>query len=449
MTRTAAEQFMLELVNRARLDPLGEAARFGIALNQGLPAGTLHSGARYVLAPNADLEDAATGHSLWMLANDIFSHTGAGGSDPDVRVTAEGYVGWAVGENISWSGSTGAINLNSIIASQHRSLFLSAGHRENILFDDFYELGIAQEAGVFTSGGTNWNASMVTQNFGSTGTAFFVTGVAYNDSDGDKFYSIGEGVAGVTFAAGAQTATTTAAGGYALSVSVPATAVAVSGTVGATAFSVLLDVSLGNAKLDIVNGTTFYSSADITLVSGLKNLVLLGTATLDATGNAANNRITGNAAANTLAGKSGNDTLVGGAGADKLYGSNGADKLYGNDGHDLLRGGTGQDMLFGADGHDTLYGDAGNDVLSGAAGADSFRFLSGDGQDTVTDFTTADTLVFDDAIWGSVAKTAAQVIADYADLVGGVAVFDFGNGQTVTLSTVTNLATLNGHVTII
>ena len=36
---TAREQLMLELVNRARLDPLGEARRFGIDLNQGLGSG--------------------------------------------------------------------------------------------------------------------------------------------------------------------------------------------------------------------------------------------------------------------------------------------------------------------------------------------------------------------------------------------------------------------------
>ncbi len=35
-TMTEYEHLMLELVNRGRLDPLGEAARYGISLNQGV-----------------------------------------------------------------------------------------------------------------------------------------------------------------------------------------------------------------------------------------------------------------------------------------------------------------------------------------------------------------------------------------------------------------------------
>ena len=38
---TPQEQLMLELINRARMDPAGEAARQGISLNQGLAAGTI------------------------------------------------------------------------------------------------------------------------------------------------------------------------------------------------------------------------------------------------------------------------------------------------------------------------------------------------------------------------------------------------------------------------
>ena len=34
---TPQEQLMLELINRARMDPNAEAARYGIALNEGKP----------------------------------------------------------------------------------------------------------------------------------------------------------------------------------------------------------------------------------------------------------------------------------------------------------------------------------------------------------------------------------------------------------------------------
>ncbi|MGI6300562.1 MAG: hypothetical protein ACOX52_05840 [Verrucomicrobiota bacterium] len=39
---THYEQLMLELVNRARANPVAEADRLGIELNEGLPAGRFH-----------------------------------------------------------------------------------------------------------------------------------------------------------------------------------------------------------------------------------------------------------------------------------------------------------------------------------------------------------------------------------------------------------------------
>ncbi len=219
MTRSAAEQYMLELVNRARLDPAAEAARFGIALNAGLAPGTIDPSAKQVLAPNDLLEDSASNHSLWMLATNTFDHTGVGNSTPGDRMANSGYVfsgssTW--GENISWSGTTGTLDPASAITSQHEGLFRSSGHRTNILGDAYREIGIAQELGSFTSGSSTYNASMVTQNFAKSGPDVFLTGVAYSDGDGDDFYSIGEGVANVTYAIGGNSTQTAAAGGYAL-----------------------------------------------------------------------------------------------------------------------------------------------------------------------------------------------------------------------------------------
>ena len=63
---SAAEQLLIEMINRMRLDPEGEAERFGIDLNEGLAAGTLDGSARQVLAPNELLHDAADAHGAWM-----------------------------------------------------------------------------------------------------------------------------------------------------------------------------------------------------------------------------------------------------------------------------------------------------------------------------------------------------------------------------------------------
>jgi hypothetical protein len=190
---------MMELINRARLDPVGEAARYGISLNDGLASGTISSAPKAPLAIDIDLNEAAAGHSSWMLANNVFSHTGSGGSSPGDRMKVAGYSfsgSWSWGENLAWCGTTGTLDITQSIYEHHKDLFLSPGHRVTTM-GDFREFGIAQKLGEFTESGVTYNASMVTQNFAKTGTEAFITGVAYNDADKDRFYDIGEGKSGI------------------------------------------------------------------------------------------------------------------------------------------------------------------------------------------------------------------------------------------------------------
>lgn len=436
MAISAAEQFMLELINRARLDPLGEAARHGIDLNQNLSAGQLHSGPRGVLALDSALELAAIGHSQWMLANDIFSHTGVNNTTPTQRVVAAGYTGWGAGENISWRGTTGYLNLESAIGQQHSDLFLSAGHRVNILWDSYREVGIAQEAGPFGYNGTTYNASMLTQNYSTHGDKFYVTGVVYDDLNGDQFYSIGEGRGGATFATPGDNAASAAAGGYALE-AVEGGPVLVSGTVGGRDFAVRIVVDGINAKLDVVNGDTVYASADLTLVHGIHHARLLGTAAIDATGNRKGNLLDGNAAENSLSGM---------AGKDRLYGHDGDDRLIGGAGGDRLYGGAGDDRITGGAGRDILTGDTGNDRLTGGSAADSFVFSLGAGNDVITDFSALDMLSLDRRFWGGQASDTAQIVADHAQLIAGDVVLDLGQGHSVRLDGFGNLAGLADQI---
>src|ERR1051325_6101059 len=78
-TPSPDEQFMLELINRARALPGVEAKRYGINLNEGLAASTLSTSARQPLAFNLNLISAARGQSQWMLGAKSFSHTGSNG----------------------------------------------------------------------------------------------------------------------------------------------------------------------------------------------------------------------------------------------------------------------------------------------------------------------------------------------------------------------------------
>lgn len=448
MALTAAEQFMLELVNRARLDPLGEAARHGIDLNQNLAAGQLHGGARGVLAPEAALELAASRHSQWMLAADVFSHTGANNSTPSQRAASAGYEGWGAGENISWRGTTGTLNLETTIGQQHSDLFLSAGHRANLLHDGYREIGIAQEAGQFRYNGVTYNASMVTQNFSSQSDVYYVTGVVYQDLNNDRFYSIGEGRGGAVFSTPGDQTTSASAGGYALE-AVEGGLVSVSGTVGTRSFSVKILVDDVNAKLDVVNANTFHASAELTLVSGIHNARLIGAGSIDATGNSAANTLEGNGARNILSGGSGNDRLFGNGGHDSLSGGSGNDVLSGGTGNDVLRGGSGNDQLYGSSGRDTLYGDSGDDLLSGGSGADVFVFSSGAGDDVITDFTSIDILRLSSRLWGGVTTDADKLVADHARILSGDVVIDLGQGHSVRLDGVTSLSGLADQIILV
>ncbi|MDZ4311336.1 MAG: CAP domain-containing protein [Cypionkella sp.] len=442
MALTAAEQYLLELINRARLDPAGEAARYGTDLNAGLAAGTVSTASKQVLAPNVLLENAAIGHSQWMLAADVFSHTGSGGSSASQRAAAAGYRGSKIGEDLSWRGTSGTMNLDSAINTHHKDLFLSAGHRKVMLDDAYQEIGIAQERGKFNLDGRNYDSSMLTELYGKPVTlTAFLTGVIYNDTDRNGFYSIGEGVAGTTFSAQGKSASSAVAGGYAIGLTAAAE-VTVTGKVGGLDFAFAVWMTNGNVKVDIVNHNLLLSSGSIGLNLGINNLTLLGNANLFATGNANANVMTGNDGANRFDGGAGDDVLMGRNGADNLTGGLGSDKIFGGNGADRLAGGGGADRIDGG---------AGNDVLVGNLGSDSFVFANDFGRDVVVDFSLADKekLVFDDLIWGGSALSAQQVVSRFAHVVAGNVVFEFSANEVITLAGVTTTVGLADALTIV
>jgi len=354
---TDDEQYMLELVNRARSDPGAEAARLGVSL------GSIPATPKQPLAFDADLIEAARLHSVWMLDADVFSHTGAGGSSAGQRMAAAGYDftgSWTWGENIAYRSGTATA---STVESLHDALFRSSGHRANILNPNFREAGMGIEDGGFRG----FTATMATQDFAKSGTEAFLTGVAFGDRDGDRFYDPGEGWGAVRVeakASGGATWTTTTwdSGGFTLAL--PAGGYSVSFSGGGLAAPVTKPITVGsaNVKLDLTDADARPSG-----------VALAGTAGDD--------RLTGTAM---------DDALSGGAGRDRLYGLDGDDRLEGGDGHDYLDGGGGRDALLGGAGNDWIMGNAGADVMTGGGGADRFVFtLVHDLGNDVTDFSRA------------------------------------------------------------
>ncbi len=253
---SAQEQYMLELVNRARENPNEEAARYGINLNQGLSAGTISSSAKQPLVFNQNLIESSREHSEWMLETNTFSHTGNGGSSAGDRMRDANYSftgSWTWGENIAWRGSTGTIDETQTIGTQHEGLFKSSGHRTNILNDNFREIGI----GAVTGNYNGYNALMTTQNFAKSGNSVFLTGVAFDDAvQDDDFYTVGEGLGGIQVEAVRSdgqsfTTTTFASGGYQLALAPGEYSVNFSG--GSLGQTVQRDITIGqkNIKVDL------------------------------------------------------------------------------------------------------------------------------------------------------------------------------------------------------
>lgn len=144
------------------------------------------------------------------------------------------------------------------------------------------------------------------------------------------------------------------------------------------------------------------SSGNDTLTGGTGQDTIRGAGGDDTiNGDEDSDQLYGDSGNDIINGSSGNDDLEGGSGNDTIDGGEGKDKLYGNAGNNSLSGGASNDFLFGGEGDDLLDGGLGNDNLNGGAGADSFVLRSGDGQDTIQDFSdgtdlfaTADGLSF-------------------------------------------------------
>ena len=233
---TAYEEYFLALINRARQDPVAEATRLGITLNEGLPAGTWAPGARQPLALNDNLQASIEGHIADELAHNYFSHTGSDGSTPQQRIDASGYAGWTtIGENLALEYTTGAINLLQFVTDEYQNLFIDTseagrGHRVNIVNGNFAEVGSAVQSGKYSG----QNAVQTGNDFGLRPGNSFLTGLVFTDSvTANNFYDVGEGIGAVSIdISGAGTFHTTAnsAGGYQIALPPGSYTVTFSGT---------------------------------------------------------------------------------------------------------------------------------------------------------------------------------------------------------------------------
>ena len=233
---TDQEQYMLEQINQARMNPQAAAvsvtsnltpdvsatvAYYGVDLNATEQA-IASAPAKPPLAWNPDLAAAAQAHSQDMATNQFQSHTGSDGSTPDQRMQQAGYT------NASSTGENAFAYATSIDEAMQAFLIdwgvSDQGHRRNILQPDVSSSDAYQSVGIGIASTTN-NSTVgplvITQDFGSQpNQPAELVGVAYYDNQNTGMYEIGEGQGGVqidatNLATGQTTSTQTwSTGGY-------------------------------------------------------------------------------------------------------------------------------------------------------------------------------------------------------------------------------------------
>jgi Ca2+-binding RTX toxin-like protein len=206
--------------------------------------------------------------------------------------------------------------------------------------------------------------------------------------------------------------------------------------------------NLGDGVYENANeGTdTVQAAISFTLGANLENLVLTGTAIIDATGNALDNIITGNSAANFMMGGAGNDTYFSGAGDTVIeLAGEGNDTInssvtytLGANLENLILTGTAAINGTGNALDNILTGNAKSNILTGGAGNDTYIVAAGD---TVIENAGQGT----DTVQSSVTFTLGANVENLT-LTGSAALNGTGNaeGNIITGNTGNNTLTGNG-----
>lgn len=352
MPSTNLEQFMLELINDARLDPIGNASRYissyspltgkqsniQNAFNSFGVNGSALASAFSALSPvqplafNDQLATAARNHTQLMINNNSQSHQLPGEPALGTRITNAGYTGWtSLGENIFAKMDDVLYGHAAFMVdwgAGPNGMQSPPGHRDNIMSSTFREAGI----GILSGTGSNVGPLAVTQDLGTRGTTgVFVLGVAYNDTVvPDRFYTAGEGLAGLTVGiAGGGSTSSSSSGGYSLQTTLTGSrtiTLSGAGLPGTVSFTTTLSNGQ-NIKFDVVNGNELRTSVSGTIAGPVSIIQGLGVTGLSLTTNDAVSRtFNGTNGGDALAALgTGNDLFRAGLGTNTVNGGPGTD----------------------------------------------------------------------------------------------------------------------------
>jgi uncharacterized protein YkwD len=244
------EQLVVELINRARLDPADELTR----QTDGFASGVT-TAPKEALAVVSTLSHASREHSQDMDDRNFFAHTNPDGQSPADRAIEEGHGSRFVGENIGWIGSSSTgFDRQDRVEDHHGNLWDSDGHQQNFMNARWSEIGVGYDYG--THSGLA-GSTFVTEMFGDRGHTY-LTGVVIEDHDGDDFYDLGEGQGAVRITAQAAdgtlyTTSTWDAGGYTLKLPPGTYRVTFEGGDLDAPYSTTVSIGDQNVKLDVID----------------------------------------------------------------------------------------------------------------------------------------------------------------------------------------------------
>ena len=244
------EQLIVELINRARLDPADELTR----QTDGFAAGVT-TDPKEALAVVSSLSHASREHSQDMDDRNFFAHTNPDGQSPADRAVEEGHGSRYVGENIGWIGSSfTGYDRQDRLEDHHGNLWDSDGHQQNFMNARWSEIGAGYDYG--THNGLA-GSTFVTEMFGDRGHTY-LTGVVIEDHDGDDFYDLGEGQGAVRITAEAAdgtlyTTSTWDAGGYTLRLPPGTYRVTFEGGDLDAPYATTVSIGDQNVKLDVID----------------------------------------------------------------------------------------------------------------------------------------------------------------------------------------------------
>ena len=224
------EQYLLELINAARANPAAEGqllanvtdseilryySYYHVDTSQ-LAGAFAGYASKPPLAFNANLLASAQAQSAYQASSGTQTHDSADGTTFDKRISATGYQWCGLGENVYAYAENPFFGHVGLIADWGVP---DLDHRANILNLDanvptFREIGISCADTTIK----DFGPLVITEDFGTPtdATVAYVTGVIYQDSNGNGAYDEGEGLGGVTVTpdGGNYCATTSASGGF-------------------------------------------------------------------------------------------------------------------------------------------------------------------------------------------------------------------------------------------